>query len=290
MIGRRLTELLLQSQYHVSHLGRARREDGVPSFVWSVEGQTMDEHALEGVGTIIHLAGANVADERWTVARKKEILESRTRSASLLYEYLRKSTHTVRCVISASAIGYYGVDRDDNVLIEESKAGKDFLAQVVDQWEQAVDRIATLGIRVVKIRTGIVLSDRGGALQEIARPIRWGVGASLGSGDQWVSWVHLDDLCRVFIKAVEDESTSGPYNAVAPNPVNNRNLTTAIARILKRPLWLPAVPAFVLRAILGEMADVVLHGAKVSCSKIEKTGFTFQFLNLDSALIDLLKK
>ena len=170
LIGRRLTELLLQSQYHVSHLGRARREDGAPSFVWSVEGQTMDEHALEGVGTIIHLAGANVADERWTVARKKEILESRTRSASLLYEYLRKSTHTVRCVISASAIGYYGFDRDDVVLIEESKAGKDFLAQVVDQWEQAVDRIATLGIRVVG-QPLMVQSRRGEFCEQTSHPI-----------------------------------------------------------------------------------------------------------------------
>ncbi len=289
LVGSRLTALLLQKGYQVSHLGRAKKSGAVPSFVWDVENGTIDSAAFEGVNTIIHLAGAGVADRRWTAERKKEILDSRTQSTQLLFEFLKSNRHSVRSFISASAIGIYGFVNHEKVFAEESAPANDYLAQVVKQWEASVDQINSLGVRVAKLRIGIVLSDKGGALTEMARPIRLGIGSPLGSGDQYISWIHLDDLCEMFIKAVEDETLSGAYNAVGPRWHTNRELTKAIAKVLKRPLLLPPVPAFVLKIIVGEMADIVLGGSKVSSKKIEATGFKFKFTDLEEALKDLLR-
>jgi uncharacterized protein (TIGR01777 family) len=288
LIGAHLTKALLQKGFKVSHLGRTKRTGVVPSYVWNVDRQEMDTQALKGIDTIVHLAGAGIADHRWTSKRKKEILESRTKSTALLYESLKNIPHLVKTFVSASAIGYYGFHEDDTLLTEESKPGGDYLSGVVAAWENEADRIASLGIRVAKIRIGIVLSDKGGALKEMANPIRWGVGAPLGTGKQMVSWIHLDDLCSIFMKAVEDESAAGAFNATAPHPVTNRELTRAIAKVLKRPLLLPPVPGFVLHAILGEMADIVVNGSNVSSEKIQKTGFAFKFELLEPALKDLL--
>jgi uncharacterized protein len=196
----------------------------------------------------------------------------------------------VKTFVSASAIGYYGFGLDKTWLTEESKPGNDYLSKVVVAWEEEIDRIASLGIRVVKIRIGIVLSQTGGALGEMVKPIRWGAGSPLGTGKQMVSWIHVDDLCAIFLKAVEDASLEGAFNAVAPHPVTNRELTTAIAGILGRPLWLPSVPAVALHWLLGEMADIVLNGSMVSSSKIQKTGFVFQFEEVQKAVKDLLQK
>lgn len=290
LIGTRLTERLLQKGHRVAHLGRSKKSGKVPSYVWNVTRGEMDIQALDGIECIIHLAGSGVADKRWTAKGKKEILESRTQSSALLYETLKKTKHSVKAFISASAIGYYGCGLDDILLTEESEPGKDFLASVVVAWEKEVDQITSLGIRVAKIRTGIVLSERGGALKEMANPIRWGVGSPLGTGRQMLSWIHLDDLCNLFIKTVEDESMKGAYNGVSPHAVTNREITKAIAKVLKRPLWLPPVPGFILRLILGGMAEVVVNGSHVSSAKIQKAGFNFQFPELESALKDLLQK
>ncbi len=289
MVGTRLTEILLQKGCRVSHLGRSKRKGVVLSFVWNVEKQEIDPHGFKDIDTIVHLAGAGVADKRWTPTRKQEILDSRTKSTALLYDELKKGNHSVRTFVSASAIGYYGFGLEDNVLDEESSPGPDYLANVVVQWEHEVDKISTLNMRVVKIRIGIVLASQGGALVEMAKPVRWGVGAPLGSGRQQVSWIHLDDLCEVFVKAIEDNHMNGSYNAVAPNPVTNREMTHSIAKALHRPLWLPPVPPLVLRALVGEMADIVMNGSKVSCKKIQKAGYVFQFEDLSAALKDLLQ-
>ncbi len=289
LVGTRLTELLLQKEYQVSHLGRSHKTGAVPSYVWDVASHKIDPAALEGVDVIIHLAGAGVADQRWTNRRKQEILASRTDSTALLYEILKSGSHDVKTIISASAIGYYGFGLDDTLLTEESNPGDDFLSNVVVNWEKEVDRISSLGIRVVKIRIGIVLSDKGGALTEMARPVQWCVGAPLGTGKQIVSWIHLDDLCTMFIKAVEDLEMKGSYNGVAPHPVSNHEITKAIAKTLHRPLLLPPVPPFVLHALIGEMADIVVNGSKVSSEKIQKTGFKFQFEDLEGALKNLLQ-
>ena len=285
LVGTRLTDMLLQKGYQVAHLGRSKRPGKVPSYVWNVAKGEFDPEALNGVDAIIHLAGAGVAEKRWTSRRKKEILESRTKSSALLYETLKKMNSKVRAVVSASAIGYYGFGLDEKTLFtEESKPGNDYLSRVVVAWEREVDAIASLGIRVVKIRIGIVLSDKGGALKEMAGPIKIGIGSPLGSGKQILSWIHLDDLCAMFIRAVEDESMKGAYNAVSPQPVTNRDMTRALAKVLNRPLLLPPVPAFVLRIMIGEMTDIVVNGRNVSSEKIRKTGFTFKFTDLKSAL------
>ena len=289
LIGTRLTEILLKAGYRVVHLGRAQKAGSIPCFVWNVEKGKMDLKSLEGVDAIIHLAGAGVAEKRWSRQRKREILESRTKSTALLFDALKKSSHKVKTVVSASAIGYYGCDLEQEVVTEEGKPGEDFLSKVVMAWEHAVDDIASLGIRVSKIRIGIVLSEKGGALKEMAAPIKWGVGSPLGTGKQVVSWIHLDDLCYMFLKVIEDTSMSGAYNGVSVQPVTNVIMTKSIAKILKCPLWLPSVPTFVLKLILGEMADIVVNGRNVSSEKIQRTGFKFRFSNLEDALRDLLK-
>ncbi len=289
LIGARLTEILLEKGYRVAHLGRSKKSGGVPSYIWDVEKGEIDLKSLEGADAIIHLAGAGVAEKRWTHQRKQEILESRTKSAALLYESLKDTKHNVKVVVSASAIGYYGGGRGIEVVNEESKPGNDYLATVVVDWEKALDRISSLGMRVAKIRIGIVLSEKGGALKEMASPIKWGVGAPLGTGEQMVSWIHLDDLSNLFIKAVEDASMVGAFNGVSPHPVTNREMTKAIAKVLKRPLFLPAIPTFVLKIMIGEMADIVVTGSNVSSEKIQRSGFKFKFTDLDNTLRSLFK-
>jgi uncharacterized protein len=287
LIGSRLTEMLLQKGHQVSHLGRAKKTGLVKSYVWDVEKGEFDNEAITGVDAIIHLAGAGVADKRWNERRKKEILESRTKSSALLYSMLKKGNHTVKAVVSASAIGYYGFCLDERIFTEDSKPGSDYLAQVTKQWEEEVDKIASLGIRVAKLRIGIVLSEKGGALAEMMKPIRLGVGAPLGTGKQYLSWIHIDDLCAMFIKAVEDEQINGAYNAVC-DWVTNKELTKAIAKFLNRPILLPPIPGFIMRMVVGEMAMIVVNGSKISSDKIRRTGFIFQYPGLSEALIELL--
>lgn len=287
LIGTRLTEQLLQKGYQVWHLSRNKKK-GIPSFTWDVENGIMDTKALEGVDAIVHLAGAGVADKRWTESRKKEILESRTKSSALLYKTLAGANHSVKSVISASAIGYYGFGFGEEVFKEDSRSGNDYLAQVTKQWEESVDTISSLNLRVVKLRIGIVLSNKGGALVEMARPIRWGIGAALGNGKQYLSWIHLDDVCAMFIKAVEDETMQGAYNAVSGDWVTNKVLTQRIAKVLKKPLLLPNVPTFVMKILIGEMAVIVINGSKISADKIKETGFVFRYSNLEKALESLM--
>jgi uncharacterized protein (TIGR01777 family) len=290
LIGAQLTKMMLQKGYQVVHLGRTKKQGEVKSYVWDVANHKIDSEALEGVTTIIHLAGAGVADKRWNEARKKEILDSRIQSTQLLFDTLKKTNHQVESFISASAIGYYGFTMEETVFTEDSNAGSDFLAQVTRQWEQEVDKISSLGIRTVKMRIGIVLSNRGGALVEMAKPIRLGAGAALGTGKQQMSWIHIDDLCAMFMKAAEDAKMNGAYNAVC-DWTTNADFTKAVAKILNRPLLLPPVPAFAMKLLIGEMAAMIVNGSKVSSEKIRKTGFEFQYPDLQSALIaELIKQ
>lgn len=287
LVGQRLTELLLGKGYEVAWLGR-KPTDRVHSFLWNIDEWTLESKALKWADAIIHLAGANVAGRRWTAAWKKEILESRTQSTKLLFENLKAHPNHVRTFLAASAVGLYGFSLTDELLTEESKPGPDFLAQVVKEWEGQVDKISTLEIRTAKLRTGITLSKKGGALVQMANPVKWFIGSPLGSGKQYVSWIHIDDLCNMFIHLLENENLSGAFNASAPLAVTNRELTKAIAHQLNRPLIFPHVPAFVLKIVIGEMADMVLQGSNVSSKKIQNTGFRFSFEKLEDALSDLL--
>jgi uncharacterized protein (TIGR01777 family) len=260
----------------------------VKCYRWSVSGKYLDPKALEGVDAIIHLAGAGVAEKRWTTDRKKEILESRTKSTELIYETLKSTPNQVQLFISATAIGYYGLSTSDEWYSESHEPGNDFLASVCKEWEAAADPIETLQKRLVKIRVGVVLSNKGGALLQMAKPVKWGVGASLGTGNQWVSWIHMNDICQIFLRAIENEKMHGAYNGVAPNPVTNQDLNKSIAKTLKRPLFLSPVPEWALKIILGEMSQIVVTGARVTCDKIKSTGVEFQFTDVDAALKDLL--
>jgi uncharacterized protein len=290
LIGQRLTECLLQKGHRVSHLGRKVHEGTIPSYTWDVPKRWIDPRALQQTDAIIHLAGAGIADKPWTPQRKKEILESRTHSTQLLYSELAKQQHSVKTMVSASAIGYYGFGGGDEVFTEASEPGTDFLASVTKQWETEVDALEKLSLRVVKIRIGIVLSENGGALKPMIVPVKLFVGSPLGTGRQYLSWIHIDDLCNLFIHAVENESMNGAYNGVAPTPATNAAFTKAIAHVLQRPLWLPNVPAFVLKVLLGEMAALVLEGSFVSAEKVQHTNFQFQYPELQGALRNLLKR
>lgn len=288
LIGSHLTASLHAKGHRVAHLSRTPRSGKAQTFLWDVSKQTLDEASLQPADAIVHLAGAGVADKPWTKERKDEILRSRVDSARLLYNALKKGNHNVKTFVSASGIGYYGFDNSDKSFTENDSQGKDFLAEVVRQWEASADEIASLGIRVVKIRIGIVLSKEAGVLKEIARPVKLYAGAPLGSGTQRLSWIHLTDLCNIFIKAIEDERMVGVYNAVAPHPVTNNELTQTIAKVIHKPLILPAIPSFVIKFLFGEMADLVLKGTTVSSKKIQSTGFRFQFEHVNPAIQDLL--
>jgi uncharacterized protein (TIGR01777 family) len=288
LVGSRLTEILTNRGDRVLHLSRSRQPGAIQTFHWDVKNKIVDVNVFDGVDTIIHLAGASVADERWTTKRKIEILESRTRSTEVIVNSLKKIPHRVESFVSASAIGYYGFDRDQ-LFDENTTAGSDFLANVTRQWEEAVEKARAVVPNVVKLRIGVVLSEKGGALKQMATPVKYFVGAPLGSGDQYLSWIHIDDLCGIFLKAI-DERLNGDFNAVAPNPVTNRQLTKAIGKAMHRPVFLPAIPEFVLRLILGEMADLVVNGSRVSCDKILKAGYKFQFTNAEDAIEDLIRR
>lgn len=289
-IGRRLSHLLQQQGYGVSHLSRGTTAmPGVNTYQWDIKRGSLDPRAIQTADHIIHLAGAGIADERWSSARKNEILSSRTQSTELLAQALASNAHRVTSFVASSAIGYYGGDTGDRPLTETSKGGSDFLAQVVRAWERSEEQVAALGIRTVKFRTGVVLTMDGGALPKLAQPVRLGAGVAIGSGQQYISWIHIDDLCRMYIQALSDASWQGTYNAVAPQPVTNETLTRAIARVLHRPLVLPNVPAFAIKLLYGELAITVTGGNYVLNKRIsEETRFQYQFSDLDYALENLL--
>ena len=290
-IGRRLTQLLRQQGFQVSLLSRsAKALPDVTVYQWDVKKGQLDQQAIATADYIIHLAGESIADGRWTDRRKDEILTSRTQSTELLAKGLRETKHQVKAFLGASAIGYYGGDTNDRPLIETSEGGTDFMAQVVRAWERSEDQIVALGIRTVKFRIGVVLMADGGALPKLAQPIRLGAGAPIGSGQQYISWIHLDDLCNLFVTALADESWQGVYNAVAPTPVTNETMTRAIARVLHRPLILPNIPAFAIKLAFGEMGIVVTGGNYVLNKRIaDETPFQYQYADLGNALENLLE-
>jgi uncharacterized protein (TIGR01777 family) len=288
LVGTKLTELLIAKNHSVIHLRRNKKENGIPSLVWNVEEKKIDEAAFDNVDTIVHLAGANVGEKRWTPQRKKEIFNSRVDSTKLLHHALQNKNHLVKTFVAASAIGYYGFEGNE-IFTEENKNGNGFLAEVTKCWEDEVDKISLLGIRVVKLRIGIVLSKEGGALKKMAMPIRYNIGSPLGSGQQQISWIHIDDLSEIFVKAIEDEKLNGAYNATA-NWASNESMKKTIAKVLNKPLWLPNIPTAILKMMLGEMAEIVLRGSKVSSEKIKRTGFHFKHENLEEALKDIFKK
>lgn len=286
-VGKRLTQLLLNKGYRVNTLSRNPGKNPMAkTFLWDVNQGIIDPNCIEGIGTVIHLAGAGIAEKRWTDARKKELIDSRTKSISLIYDLLKDREHQVTSVISASAIGYYS-DCGDELMTEDSSPNTDFMAHCCVEWENAVDEGNKLGLRIVKFRTGVVLDKDGGVLPQLAKPIKLYVGSPIGNGRQWIPWIHWQDVVDMYMHSIEDITFKGTYNMVAPNPVTNAQLIQAVANQLHKPLWAPNVPAFILKLMLGEMSTLVLGSTKVSAQKIQDAGFKFKFTEVSSALKEI---
>lgn len=287
LIGRLITDELLNRGYSVSHLSRKPGSNpNVKTWLWDVYKGQIDENCLDGVSAILHLAGENIAAGRWTDKRKKEIIDSRTKSIELIYRLIKNKPNGVNTIISASAIGYYS-DRGDELLTEESLPNNDFMAQCCTQWENAVDEGKKLGLRILKFRTGVVLNKNEGALPQMSKPIKLGLGAPLGSGKQWIPWIHWQDVVDMYLYAIEKINLSGVYNMAAPNPVTNKQFTKALAKQLHRPVWPVNVPSFVFKLLMGEMSIIVLGSTRVSAEKIQKDGFTFKYPELSDALKEI---
>ncbi len=321
LVGKALGQALLQKGYSVIILSRqSNKISGIPNLTyaaWNTDLQTIDKEAIAEADYIIHLAGAGVAEKRWSKMRKKEIVDSRVQSSKLIVDSLNKIPNRVKAVISASAIGWYGADlipsfakasegkpspspQGEDLIpnpsprsgegggvrkfVETDIPAEDFLGQTCRQWEESIEPVIQSGKRLVKLRIGIVLSKDGGALKEFLKPLKAGVAAILGNGKQMISWIHIDDLVQLFIASIENEALSGVYNAVAPNPVSNKELTLTLAKSRKRFFISVHVPAFILKWVLGEMSVEILKSTTVSSRKIESAGYTFRYPFLQQAL------
>lgn len=284
LVGEQLTAKLLADGHQVAIFSRkALQRKDVKVFLWDVYKQNIDDAAFAGIDTVINLTGEGIADEPWTTQRKQQIIDSRVKSAELIFAAIGRTGAPVKSYISAAAVGFYG-DRADEILNEESTPGEGFLSECCVAWENAADKGIALGIRVVKIRIGIVLSGKGGALAAMEKPVQYFAGAALGSGKQWMPWIHVTDLVNIFVKATEDQLMFDVYNAAAPSPVTNKTFTKVLAKVLHRPTWPFNVPKFVLKAVMGERSILPLLSNNTSAQKILDTGFQFKYLALDQAL------
>lgn len=291
LIGKALTSALVQKEYEVIILTRNKNNkkgtERLSYAQWNISEQTIDKAAIAKADYIIHLAGANVAEGRWTAKRKKEIVDSRVQSGALLAKALKEIPNNVKAVVSASAIGWYGSDGhipNPEPFVETDAPVNDFLGTTCQQWEAAIAPVRQLGKRLVTLRTGIVLSNEGGAYAEFKKPLQFGMASILGNGMQVVSWIHIDDLVRLYIEAMENENWQGVYNAVAAHPVSNKQLILEIAKQRSKFFVPIKVPALVLKTMLGEMSIEVLKSATVSSKKAQEKGFQFLFPTIETAV------
>ncbi|RKS45081.1 hypothetical protein BC962_2756 [Gillisia mitskevichiae] len=290
LVGSNISKKCLAKGFEVNYLttnkDKVRKEGNFKGFYWDPENNVIDDECLNKVDVIIHLAGASIA-KRWTSSYKEEILNSRIDTANLLLNRLKATNQSIKQFISASAIGIYPSSLQNLYKEDDSRTDDSFLGEVVEKWEAAADKFSDLNIKVAKVRTGLVLAKDGGALQKMKEPADFNLGAAFGSGKQWQSWIHIEDLANLYIHILEND-LEGVYNAVAPNPVTNTELMDGIAKQLDKNVWLPNVPAIALKVALGDMSTVVLASQLVSSDKIENTGFTFKYKNLTKALQNLL--
>lgn len=286
-IGRRLVPFL-QSKGHTVRV-LTRKPEGSDQFGWDPMAGTIDDNAVRGADIAINLAGAGIADRRWTAARKKLIIDSRVQSAHTLRAAFQRLGQLPKAYISSSAMGYYGNSGENWVTESDAPADKGFMVNCCVAWEGAAEEFTALGVRTVLLRTGIVLGKEGGALREIARPLYFGIGGYFADGQAWYSWIHLDDLCRLYLWAIEHPQAEGIFNAVAPHPVRNIDLVKATAKAMGRAAVFIPAPTFALRLAFGEMANTILFSNRVSADKTIQAGFHFQYPELDMALEHIFK-
>ncbi|TDQ29185.1 TIGR01777 family oxidoreductase [Zeaxanthinibacter enoshimensis] len=293
LVGSHIVQLCRQENIEVNYLTTSRdkleTEKGYQGFYWDPSKREIDTNCFKGVDAIINLAGTSIA-QRWTKEHKKAIMNSRVNSLKTLDIGLAQVERSkIRSIVSASAVGYYPDSLTNYYSESEKQYDKSFLGEVVVAWEREADALKKYDIKLSKVRIGLVLAKDGGALPQMVKPVENYVGAALGSGEQWQSWIHIRDLASIFLFLVKN-SHSGIYNAVAPNPVTNCRMTREIAKTLDKPLWLPNIPQVVMRTILGEMAYILFSSQRASSKKIEEKGYTFEFCNIQNALADLLKQ
>lgn len=291
LVGQELVGLLLRNGHTVHYLSTSKNKlvcnSNYKGFYWNPNAAEIDVAAFNDVETIVHLAGANVA-QKWTADYKEEILQSRVLSTQFLFKTLQQISHKVTQIVAASAIGIYPNSLTSIYHETDLDTDDSFLGNVVKQWENEVSQFQKLELLITRVRIGIVLAKKGGALQEMAKPIRFGFGAAFGSGKQYQSWIHIHDLAAIFNFVIQHK-LAGVFNAVSPYPVTNEDLTKAIAKTLEKPLFLPNVPQFVMKLVLGEMHEILFSSQHVSSRKLLDENFQFKFAALDKALFDLLK-
>jgi uncharacterized protein (TIGR01777 family) len=280
LVGRRLTALLTEKNHEVRILSRNPKNKN--EFKWDFSKGSLDDKAIENIDYIIHLAGAGIAEKRWTKERKEVIVNSRVATANLIFDKIKSQNIPLKGFISASGSNYYGAQTTAKVFKESDAVGTDFLGQVCLRWEAAANQFKDLNIPVTILRTGVVLSKTGGALEKMRTPIV----SPLGSGNQYLAWIHIDDLCNLYIKAVE-EDFEGVYNTVSPESHTNRTFSKTLAKAIKRPYLPIAVPGLLLKLVFGELAIILLEGSRLSSGKIEKKGFVFKYIELKRALESL---
>ena len=292
LIGTALSKFLLSRGYQVIILSRNPKlkknsTPGISYATWNLKEQSVNEEKFKKANYIIHLAGAGVADKPWTEKRKREIVESRTKSSELLIKAMTDIPNNIKAVVSASAIGWYQQNKGYQS-VETDPPATDFLGETCVAWENAIKPVEGLGKRLVILRTGIVLSNEGGAFPAFRNPIKYGIAGILGNGKQMISWIHIEDLCRLYLEAMVNTNWSGVYNAVSPGPVNNRNFTMALAKKMKGSFFIPIpVPNFILRMMLGDRSEEVLKNSNISANKIKQQGFQFMYPTIDTAFTDL---
>lgn len=289
LIGSELADYLLKNNYEVVQLSRRKSNEMFNTYIWDLEKNFIDSGAIENVDHIIHLAGAGIADKRWTPKRKQEIIDSRVQSAELLFNEISKLDKKPRSFITASAIGYYGAVTSEKVFKEDDSPANDFQGKVCKLWEESSKRFEELDIRTLQLRFGVVLSERGGALKKMVLPTKFGLGSALGNGNQFFPWIHIADVIGIIHKAIVDEQMQGAYNVVAPAHNTYNEFAKSLAEVLHRPFFMPNIPHWILKIVLGEMSQIILEGSRVSSQKIIDSGYEFRFTNLNYALADLLK-
>jgi uncharacterized protein (TIGR01777 family) len=291
-VGKQLTVVLIDSGYTVSILSRSKRTNAVDIFyyTWDIENQLIEEEAVLKADYVIHLAGANIAEKRWTEKRKEIVINSRKRSAELILSVVKKHNKKLEAFISASGIGIYGAVNGEAICTEKSRPADDFLGMVCQMWEAAADQFAQLGIRTVKVRTGLVVGKNDGFLNKLTPIFKLRLGSALGSGKQYMPWIYVEDLCDIYLEALKNPNMSGAFNAAINDNTTNDIFSKTLAKVYGYPIWLPNVPAFLLKLVMGEMSKLVLTGRRVSSDKIEGIGFNFKHRNLEDTLKVCLSK